>query len=156
MSQDKTDLSINVQSNIPDMEEQLEKLKDLADDFGKSLTDALKDATINGKNFQSVMNELILSFSDKVLDNALDGLFSPIGNIVGDLLGGVVSSPALFPTGTSPSSFGSMGGGGSNSASSNVNVTFNISTPDVDGFSRSETQISTMLARAVNRGWRGL
>jgi len=37
-----------------------------------------------------------------------------------------------------------------------MNVTFNIQTPDTAGFAQSQTQITSMLARAVGRGRRGL
>ncbi|MEO1102598.1 MAG: phage tail tape measure protein [Pseudomonadota bacterium] len=36
------------------------------------------------------------------------------------------------------------------------NVTINIATPDADSFRRSEAQVTSMLARAVGRGRRGL
>jgi phage-related minor tail protein len=41
------------------------------------------------------------------------------------------------------------GGGG-------VNITFNVSTPDVESFQRSETQLAALLARAVAQGQRNL
>jgi hypothetical protein len=50
---------------------------------------------------------------------------------------------------------GTAGGGGSGSPRG-VQVTLNVSTPDVDGFRRSEAQVSAMLARAVGRGRRGM
>lgn len=37
-----------------------------------------------------------------------------------------------------------------------MNVTFNVSTPDAQSFTRSETQIAAMLARAVSLGQRNL
>ncbi len=37
-----------------------------------------------------------------------------------------------------------------------ISIAFHVSTPDVDGFRRSETQIAAMLARAVSRGQRNL
>jgi hypothetical protein len=37
-----------------------------------------------------------------------------------------------------------------------VSVTFNITTPDADGFRRSQGQIAAMLARATRRGERNL
>lgn len=101
--------------------------------------------------------------------NALPTNLIPFAN------GGVVSSPTLFPMGGSGSNVGLMGEAGSEailplargadgslgvatsgSQSSPVNISFNINTPDADGFKRSETQISAMLARAVGRGQRGL
>lgn len=90
--------------------------------------------------------------------------------------GGVVSSPTLFPM-SGGSSLGLMGEAGSeailpltrgsdgtlgvatgssNGRGSVVNITFNVSTPDVEGFARSEAQMTAMLARAVGRGRRSL
>lgn len=46
--------------------------------------------------------------------------------------------------------------GGAPATSPSVNVTFNISTPDVDGFRKSQAQIASMLTRTVNRGRRNL
>ncbi len=80
--------------------------------------------------------------------------------------GGIVNSPALFamrkgtgimaeagPEAIMPLARGSdgklgvrAGGGGA------VNVTVNITTPDVEGFRQSRSQVSAALARAVERG----
>ncbi|MCJ8309703.1 MAG: phage tail tape measure protein [Rhizobiaceae bacterium] len=48
------------------------------------------------------------------------------------------------------------GGAAAAAAVAPVNVTFNISTPDVDGFRKSQAQIASLLARTVNRGRRNL
>ena len=101
--------------------------------------------------------------------NALPTNLIPFAN------GGVVSSPTLFPMGGSGANVGLMGeaaseailplargsdgtlGVATNGAqNSPINISFNINTPDADGFRRTETQISAMLARAVGRGQRGL
>jgi phage-related minor tail protein len=41
-------------------------------------------------------------------------------------------------------------------AGGGINVTFNIATPDLDSFRRSETQLAALLARAVAQGQRNL
>lgn len=101
--------------------------------------------------------------------NALPTNLIPFAN------GGVVSSPTLFPMSGSGANVGLMGEAGSEAIlplargsdgtlgvatngaqNSPVNISFNINTPDADGFRRTETQISAMLARAVGRGQRGL
>ena len=108
------------------------------------------------------------------LGNFTSSLFSGSGaqsSIIPFAKGGVVSSPTFFNAG---SSLGVMGEAGSEAilplsrgadgrlgvkaggGGAPVNVTFNISTPDVQGFRKSEGQISAMLARTVGRGRRGL
>ena len=37
-----------------------------------------------------------------------------------------------------------------------IQITFNVTTPDVEGFRRSESQVTAMLARAVGQGQRNL
>lgn len=120
------------------------------------------------------------SFSGAV-DGLVSGLFGGVAsggasslNVTPFANGGVVSNPTYFPMGGTSSvglmgeagseailplsrgSDGSLGVASASAGSSPVNVTFNIATPDVEGFSRSEAQVSAMLARAVGRGRRGL
>lgn len=104
-----------------------------------------------------------------------DGSSALPTNLIPFANGGVVSSPTLFPMDGSGNNIGLMGEAGSEAIlplargsdgtlgvatngaqNSPVNISFNINTPDADGFRRTETQISTMLARAVGRGQRGL
>jgi phage-related minor tail protein len=85
--------------------------------------------------------------------------------------GGVIASPIAFPlaggrTGIAgehgaeailPLARGPDGRLGVRADSSGaVHVTFNVATPDVDSFRRSETQLAAMLARAVSSGQRNL
>ena len=41
-------------------------------------------------------------------------------------------------------------------AEGGINVTFNVTTPDLESFRRSETQLAALLARAVAQGQRNL
>lgn len=116
-----------------------------------------------------------------MLGGLLGSLFGPItANAKGNLLaagrvvpfanGGIVGSPTLFPLRGGVGLMGERGaeailplargpdgslgvraGGGRA-----VNITVNISTPDVTGFERSQSQVSAMIARAVQRGQRNL
>lgn len=86
--------------------------------------------------------------------------------------GGVISSPISFPMKSGamgiagergaeaimPLARGSDGrlGVKTNGGGGGVSVTFNVSTPDVDGFRRTQTQIAAMLARTVGQGQRNL
>lgn len=86
--------------------------------------------------------------------------------------GGIVGAPTLFPMpGGETGLMGEAGseaimplargpdgrlGVASTGGQAPVQVTFNITTPDAGSFRKSEAQISAMLARAVQRGRRGL
>lgn len=85
--------------------------------------------------------------------------------------GGVVRSPTFFPDG---SRLGLMGEAGSEAilplsrgsdgklgvavdgSPHAAPIVFNVTTPDAASFRKSEAQVTTMLARAVSRGRRGL
>lgn len=96
------------------------------------------------------------------------GSFSQ-GRVTPFATGGVVSNPTYFPMrgGTGlmgeagpeaimPLSRGTDGklGVAASGASKSVNVTMNITTPDVEGFSRSQSQVAAQLSRALGRGSR--
>lgn len=86
--------------------------------------------------------------------------------------GGIISSPVAFPLGAGQTGIagergpeaimplsrgpdgklGIAGGGGPPS----VNVTFHVTSPDAESFSRSESQIAAMLARTAAMGQRNL
>ncbi len=86
--------------------------------------------------------------------------------------GGVISSPVAFPLGGGQTGLagergpeaimpltrgadgklGVAGGGGGQS----INVTFHVTSPDVESFARSETQLAALLARTVAHGQRNL
>ncbi len=101
---------------------------------------------------------------------AAGGVFSR-GMVMPFAEGGVVGAPTYFPLGRGLGIMGERGaeavmplargpdgklgvrsGGGGRSPS----ITVNIATPDVEGFRRSEAQVSAALARAVARGQRGM
>ena len=86
--------------------------------------------------------------------------------------GGVIASPVAFPLGGGQTGIagergpeailpltrgadGKLGIAGSGGGTP-INVTFNVTSPDVEGFSRSETQLAALLARTVAHGQRNL
>lgn len=78
-------------------------------------------------------------------------LFPMPGGDVG--LMGEAGAEAILPLSRGPDGrLGVASGGGVQP----VQVTFNVTTPDVASFSKSEAQVTAMLARAVGRGRRGL
>jgi phage-related minor tail protein len=86
--------------------------------------------------------------------------------------GGVISSPISFPLGDNrigvagergaeaimPLARGADGrlGVAAQGGAGNVSVTFHISTPDVAGFQRSQSQIASLLTRTIGQGQRNL
>jgi phage-related minor tail protein len=85
--------------------------------------------------------------------------------------GGVIASPIAFPLAGNrvglagergpeailPLARGPDGRLGVHASSGGaISVTFNVSTPDVESFRRSETQLAALLARAVAQGQRNL
>lgn len=86
--------------------------------------------------------------------------------------GGVIASPVAFPLAGNriglagergpeailPLARGADGNLGvrAEGSTGGINVTFNIATPDVESFRRSETQLAALLARAVAQGQRNL
>lgn len=103
---------------------------------------------------------------------AKDGTVISGGRVRPFASGGVVAAPTYFPMAGGTGLMGEAGpeailplargadgrlgvrsGGGSGGA---LAVTFNVTTPDTAGFARSEARLTTMIARAVGRGRRGL
>jgi len=85
--------------------------------------------------------------------------------------GGVIASPVTFPLGRGATGLAGERGaeaimplargpdgrlGVAASGGRGLSVTFNIATPDVEGFRRSEAQLGALLARAVSLGQRNL
>jgi len=121
---------------------------------------------------------------ESLIGNAATGLVGSLGTALGFAKGGVpagvtpfadggvVAKPTFFPTGgglgvmgeagseailpLARRSDGSLGVAASGAGMSAAPVVINVSTPDASSFRKSESQITTMLARAVARGRRGL
>ncbi|MCZ4288026.1 phage tail tape measure protein [Hoeflea alexandrii] len=66
---------------------------------------------------------------------------------------GEAGAEAILPLARGPDGRLGVASGGSVQP---VQVTFNVTTPDAQSFSKSEAQVTAMLARAVGRGRRGL
>lgn len=151
--------------------------------LGSTLSSALSQATLRGRDLGDALRSAVLSIGGRALSASLRPIGNALGtaltNGIGDLIGralpfaqgGVVDSPSLFPLGAGrvglmgergaeailPLARGpdgrlgvQAGGGGA------VQVTVNISTPDVEGFRRSESQVAALVGRAVARGSRNL
>lgn len=112
----------------------------------------------------------LLSSLTSALGFSHGGVFAS-GRVTPFAAGGVVSSPTYFPMRGSTGLMGEAGaeavmplargadgrlGVAAQGGGATTNVTFNVTTPDAASFHRSEAQVTSMLARAVGRGRRGL
>ena len=143
-----------------------QKLSDALGSVAKSMINATYNAAM--KPISQAAGGLLAGGMSKMLPFADGGSFAQ-GRVMPFAKGGVVSSPTTFPmrgaTGlmgeAGPEAImplrrgadGSLGvaapgGGGS------VTVTMNISTPDVQGFRRSKSQVAAEMSRALSRGAR--
>jgi phage-related minor tail protein len=149
-------------------------LNRLADNFGQTITRSFASAIIQGRKLSDVLKSLALSLAGQALSSAL----KPLGNLAGSLLGsatpfasgGIVNSPTLFPLRGGTGLMGEAGAeaimplarGGDGklgvrmSGGQAANVTVNISTPDAASFRQSQSQIASVITRAVSRGQRNL
>ena len=157
-------------------------LTSLARGFGQAMSSALTSAIARGRDLGDVLRTLALRLSSLVLSRSLRPLEQGIGQAFGSLSaglmgglgvrpfarGGIVGGPTLFglaggqmgeagPEAVLPLSRGrdgrlgvQAGGGGA------VSVTMNITSPDAQSFIASQRQVTSALARAVQRGRRGL
>ena len=158
----------------------LEDLEGRSRSFGSALSGALRSAVSGGRGLDDVLRSLgnrladiALSAGMKPLEGLIGGAMSGITGGIGKVLpfadGGVVSAPSYFPMGGNIGLMGeagpeaimpltrgpdgklgvrAAGGGGA------VTVVMNISTPDVAGFQRSQSQIAAQAMRALSRGQR--
>lgn len=176
-------VSIGVEIDTSRLTRQLGDAERLTRGFGRALGDALEGGVVKGRSLTDVLrglgsrlSELALSAALKPVENALGGVFSGLtqsllGGVKPFAKGGVLSSPTVLGAGGAAFALAGEAGpeavlpltrgadgrlGVAASGGAGGHVTVNITTPDIDGFRRSEAQVSAALARAVARGRRGL
>lgn len=139
----------------------------------RALADGVKLSDVLRGIGQSVADTTFRIATKPVINAASDAIAQGVNGVASAVIpfakGGVVSGPVNFPMrgGTGlmgeagpeaimPLSRGPDGRLGVASAGSArpVNVTFNISTPDVAGFRRSQSQIAAQMGRLLLRGGR--
>jgi phage-related minor tail protein len=162
---------------------QLTEINSLAGSAARAISTAFRGAVTDGKSLNSVLGDIVTSFSSLVLKAALQPVGNLITGFIGNLFtagatagspvqafakGGVISAPSYFPLGNSmglageagpeaimPLVRGSDGSLGVAGAGGNaVTVNFNVTAPDAKSFTASEAEVSAMLLRAVKRGTR--
>ena len=146
---------------------------------GLKLSDALREVAqtmVNSvynvamKPVQDAMGGAIASGMNGMLSGLIPfekgGSFSQ-GRVIPFARGGVVSSPTMFPMRNGSGLMGEAGpeaimplargadgrlGVQAGGAGRAVSIVMNVSTPDVQGFARSQSQIAAQMARALQRG----
>lgn len=145
---------------------------------GRSLSEAFRGVALSLA--RSSLRSAVRPFGDlltgslgSLIGGAGAGLAGAIPSILPFAKGGVFASPTLTPLNgprlgvigeAGPEAVlpltrgadGRLGVRNQGPGGGGTNITINISTPDVPGFARAETQIAAMVARAVDRGRRNL
>lgn len=169
-------------AELSDIGVELDRIGDLADGVGRSLSRAFSGAILDGKSLKSVLGEVARAFADialkaafkplgELVSGAIEGLFTAtnpaLSGVTPFAKGGVLASPAYFPMrggiglageagaeAILPLRRGSDGRLGVASGGQAINVSFNVTASDARSFVASEAEVSAMLLRAVRRGAR--
>lgn len=145
------------------------KLSDALKGIGQSIADTVFSIAMKPveQALSSTLAQGVSGIMGSVMPFADGGAFVQ-GRVMPFAKGGVVSSPTHFPmrgaTGlmgeAGPEAImplqrgadGRLGVASAGGSRRPVNVTFNVTTPDVAGFKRSRSQIAAQMARALSQG----
>lgn len=145
------------------------KLSDALSTLGKAMSNTVYNAAMKpvtdhfGGMLAGGLNALVSS----IMPYAQGGAFTQ-GRVMPFAKGGVVTSPTTFPMRGATGLMGEAGPeaimpltrsadgrlGVQAQAGGTVHVTMNITTPDVQGFQRSQSQIAAQMSRVMSRGQR--
>jgi phage-related minor tail protein len=177
------ELTASLRLETSRLRSEMTELTRVSDSFGRTISRAFAGAVTGGRRLSDVLRSLVASLSRQTLTAALRplgtaiggqlaSLFSPLAanRVVPFAAGGIVQSPTLFGLRGGLGLMGERGAeailplargpdgrlGVQSDGGGTVNVTVHISTPDVAGFERSRSQVSALLARAVQQGQRNL
>lgn len=146
------------------------KLSDALQKVGKSMIGAAYTSAVNpvSKHFGRILGSGLEAAMSGAMPFADGGTFTQ-GRVMPFARGGVVSSPTYFPMRGGTGLMGEAGpeaimpltrgadgrlGVRTEGGGRPVQVVMNISTPDAEGFRRSESQIAARMSRALGRGQR--
>lgn len=151
---------------------------DMRDTISGAMMGAFKSLTQGTKTFAEAAFDMLASIVDKIIEILMTPIFNNLAtSLAGGILGGLGGMGATFDgggfTGSGPRAGGLDGKGGymamvhpnetvvdhtkgQGLGGKTVNVTMNISTPNVESFRQSRSQLQTELARMVREGTKGL
>ncbi|WP_116652865.1 phage tail tape measure protein [Pelagibacterium sediminicola] len=167
---------------LSDIPVELERIRDLGQSVGATLTRSLRGAMMEGRSLRGLLSEIGRAFADIALKAALkplgtlvsgsiESLFASLNPALGGVKpfakGGVIGSPTYFPM---PGQWGLAGEAGPEAVmplqrgadgrlgvagGGAVTVNFNVTASDARSFLAAEAEVNAMLLRAVRRGGRG-
>jgi hypothetical protein len=161
-------LTVDVVADTSGFRREMESATTAGVRFGSVVSKAFEGLAFKGQSLGDVMRNVALGLSRSVLRQAFRPLDQAFNGFVGGLLSGgaplpspfvsdglanVVGTPALD---SGVAALNAPQNAFSTGAQQDTAITFNISTPDVESFRRSETQVAAMLTRAVGAGQRNL
>lgn len=170
-------------NDLGDVEAELDRIKDLANAVGASMSNAFRRALTDGRTLRDLLGDIARRFADVVLKAALKPVGAAISQTVGSLFaglnptlggvqrfarGGVINAPTRFASASGAGLAGEAGPeailpltrgpdgrlGVSAAGGRPIMVTMNISTPDARSFVAGEAEMGAALLRAVRRGTR--
>lgn len=164
-------------------EDELKRLKELADGVGAAMADGLGNAIKEGNSLRSILSGIAKSFADIALKAAL----KPVGGMFSDLVqgiltssnpalpkvqafakGGVINRPTFFPNSGGIGLAGEAGAeailplsrnssgqlGVASNAAAPVHISMTVNATDAQSFQHAEAEIGASLLGAVRRGQR--
>lgn len=143
MPTNQTSAPIKIEADTSSFDAAMRDILASTEQFGRIFASSLRVAAISGRDFDDTLRSIALRISSLALNKA----FQPLD----ELFGSLISSVGQSILGGSPASASPVA-----PQSHSASIVFNVQTPDAAGFRKSESQISSMLARAVARGSRGL
>ncbi|MGJ8526898.1 phage tail tape measure protein [Maritalea sp.] len=180
---DDEKIAENWRDEFDDLDNEVKRIKELADGVGKSLAAGLGDAISKGSSLRSILNNIAKSFADIALKAAL----KPVGGMFSDLVqgiftganpvlpkvqafakGGVINRPTFFPNSGGIGLAGEAGaeailplsrdssgqlGVAANSVAP-VHISMTVNATDAQSFQHAEAEIGASLLGAVRRGQR--
>jgi hypothetical protein len=143
------------------------RLDRAAKQAGASITAALAAGQVEGRKLDDVLRSVGQRLAQSAIQSAGRSLFGSLASTLGSTLvssvsggiGGAVGLAApvtLSGLGDVANSVTPVAAQAVSPAARPISVAMTVNTPDAESFKRSEAQVSAALARAVQRGQRGL
>jgi hypothetical protein len=143
------------------------RLDRVAKQAGASIAAALAAGQVEGRKLDDVLRNVGQRLAQSAIQSAGRSLFGSLASTLGSTLvssvsggiGGAVGLAApitLSGLGDVANSVTPVAAQAVSPAARPISVAMTVNTPDAESFKRSEAQVSAALARAVQRGQRGL